>query len=64
MRFVLVNDRWPRGPQRYCTLCCEPIQLSYTRDHETRLIYCSPDCAEHHVLVSEAAIERAGRAVA
>jgi hypothetical protein len=64
MRYVFVSDRWLKGEQRYCALCCDPIQATYVRDYHTRLIYCQPECADSHVAISELSMEDAARHVA
>jgi hypothetical protein len=57
-RFVLVNDRVPRGDAD-CALCCSKIEKSYVRESQTRLIYCDTQCFAGH----EIAIENRARKV-
>ena len=46
-RFILVNERVPRG-QTYCATCCTPIERGYVRDPGTRLVYCDTECFGEH----------------
>jgi hypothetical protein len=62
LRFITVADRTPRAAT-FCALCCEPIDESYLREIQTRLIYC---CAKHyfdHCKVAVALIEHRAREV-
>lgn len=43
-RFVVVNDRTPRG-HAHCASCCEPLSESYVREIATNLVYCGPRCS-------------------
>lgn len=45
MRYVVVNERIPKGITRYCACCCVPIVDGYCREIGTRLIYFN---AEHY----------------
>jgi len=44
-RFVLINDRVPRGGTK-CALCRRKIEQGYVRESQTRLLYCNTQCAE------------------
>jgi hypothetical protein len=43
MRFVLVNERAPRGGPK-CVHCGKPITIGYLRDLSSRLPYCDHAC--------------------
>jgi len=51
-RFVLVNDRVPRG-EAYCALCCGKIEKGYVRESQTRLLYCDTQCFAGHAIAIE-----------
>jgi hypothetical protein len=62
MRFVLVNERSPRG-ETFCAVCCAGIDRGYVRDPQTRLLYCDADCfADHERMGSPARVRDARRA--
>lgn len=46
-KFVLVNDRIPRGDER-CALCGSAVVKGYVRDPQTRLFYCDTQCFAGH----------------
>jgi hypothetical protein len=48
-RFVLVNDRVPRGDAD-CALCSSKIDKSYVRESQTRLLYCDTQCFAGHAI--------------
>jgi len=48
-RFVLVNDRVPRGDAD-CALCSSKIEKNYVRELQTRLLYCDTHCFAGHVI--------------
>jgi hypothetical protein len=48
-RFVLVNDRVPRGDAD-CALCSSKIEKSYVRELQTRLLYCDRQCFAGHAI--------------
>lgn len=49
MRYIVVNERTPKGLPRFCSLCLRAIENSYTRDLYLRSLYCTPTCYEVHV---------------
>lgn len=49
MRYIIVNERRPKGLPRYCALCAAPIDSSYLREIATRIIYCGVGCYTEHV---------------
>ena len=59
-RFVLVNERVPRG-QTYCATCCVPIERGYVRDPATRLLYCGTECFGEHESADTQATARTWR---
>jgi hypothetical protein len=64
MRYVVVTDRIPKWKTEViCPICPTIIAKGYTRDLETQLCYCTPDCLEAHVFASTRAIEHAPRAI-
>ena len=48
-RFVLVNDRVPRGDAD-CALCGTKIEKGYVRESQTRLFYCDTQCFAGHAI--------------
>ena len=48
-RFVLVNDRVPRGDAD-CALCGSKIQKGYVRESQTHLFYCDTQCLAGHAI--------------
>ena len=48
-RFVLVNDRVPRGGAG-CALCGSKIEKGYVRETQTRLFYCDTQCFAGHAI--------------
>ena len=44
-RFILVNDRTPRG-NAHCASCCASLSDSYVREVASGLIYCGTRCSE------------------
>lgn len=63
MRYIIVNERKPKGIPRFCTFCITPIGDSYVRDLQTRCIYHSHFCLEIHEEESKLYIEDAARRV-
>jgi hypothetical protein len=62
MRFVLVNERSPRG-EAFCAVCCAGIDRGYVRDPQTRLLYCDAGCfADHERMGNPAHVGDARRA--
>ena len=51
-RFVLVNDRVPRGDAD-CALCGSKIEKGYVRKSQTRLFYCDTQCFAGHAIAIE-----------
>jgi hypothetical protein len=51
-RFVLVNDRVPRGDAD-CALCGSKIEKGYVRESQTRLFYCDTQCFAGHAIAIE-----------
>jgi len=43
-RFILVNDRTPRGPV-HCAACCTPLSESYVREIASGFLYCDSRCS-------------------
>jgi hypothetical protein len=63
MRYIVVSDRVPRwATEVICPICPTILAKGYTRDLETQLCYCTPDCLEEHLTQSVLAIEDAARA--
>ena len=60
MRFVLVNERSPRG-EAFCAVCGTSIDRGYVRDPQTRLLYCDADCFADHERISNPARARDAR---
>lgn len=56
MRFILVNERTPRGHST-CALCSKPIGTHYLREIATRLPYCDADCYADHCVSAVLALE-------
>jgi hypothetical protein len=48
-RFVLVNDRVPRGDAD-CALCGSKIEKGYVRDSQTHLFYRDTQCFVGHAI--------------
>lgn len=64
IRFMLINDRVPRGAT-YCDACCALIEEgeSYVREPVTRLAYCDHKCYHFHVVMCIQEIEDAARSI-
>ena len=66
MKWILVNGREVKseGLTVFCAYCAEKITaVSYTRDLQLRIIYCSPRCWGAHVDATQLAIEYHAREV-
>jgi hypothetical protein len=59
-RFVLVNDRVPRG-DAFCALCSSKIEKSYVRELQTRLLYCDTQCFAGWAHEAAAVVKNRGR---
>lgn len=55
MRYIIVNERRPRGLPRFCAYCCSAIDATYTRDLQMSIIYCKPECFETHIFETNVA---------
>ena len=60
MKYILVNNRFPRG-EINCAWCCERITDGYLREIATRIFYHDCYCYFQHVNISVLRIENQAR---
>ncbi len=55
MRYIVVNDRKPKGLPRYCGCCLTKIEDKYCRELRDRILYCDALCFETHLFETNVA---------
>ena len=49
MRYIIVNERKPKGLPRFCSYdCSHVIHNTYLRELQDRILYCSAMCYDTH----------------